>query len=306
MKKSIYIFFLGAVALLSSCNENDKNYGRFDADPTGGWVQFSEDCAGIVYGATSEITIPVELYVPVNSDGTDVSYTLSDVVGNSTAIVPERSGSITITADDQENGGITGRRMVKNIVLNVTDAGLAETVEFDVTLTTTSKSQVTIGLPDNSKPVVKRVVVRAFGSPAYQYAGTSVQYLPGTPPTPAFVGPEYTQTLNTVPGTPLQFTTTSAWGPTFVQALSGQNVNRPYPATITITDVVYKDGAGNKVSGTYVVNVAGINDPASPNRYPGGKGTYNACTNTFDIMLNQGVFNSPFTVRTIYSPIPAE
>ncbi|AWA28725.1 hypothetical protein HYN48_00710 [Flavobacterium magnum] len=299
MKKSIYIFFLGAAFGLSSCNENDKNDGRFDSAKTSsGWVQFSDDfCVGVVYEANSQINIPVEMHVPVNKEGTEVYYSITDTNGSSTAIIPERTGSVTITSDDQIGGGATERIMLKDLVLNLTDAGLAQTAEFDVTLTSTSKQEVTVGLSDNTKPVVVHVIVRGFGGASYTYAGSAAASI-------GFMGPDFTQVLTPVEGNPRQFTTASAWGVQFIPELVGNPAAiRNYPAIITITDQKNSEGK-------YKVHVEGINDPASPSRYPGGTDsfdTYDACNDVFSIRLRQGVFpTNPFTVDVTYSPVPAE
>lgn len=293
MKKIIYITFASLSLVLASCHETDENYGRFDnADSSSGWVQFSDGSpVEFIYGSSSEVPLAVELHAPVNQDGLDVTYTITDVVGNSTSIIPQRTGSVTITADDQigEIDGASGtqvRYMLKDLVIPVNDSGLSSSVEFDVTLTATSKSQVEVGLSDNSKPTVVRVKICAVNI-GTTYAGTAVS-------STGFVGPAYTQTLVPVDGNPRQFTTASAWGDQFVQTLTGNPAAiRPYPATITVND-------------DYTVTVVGINTPVAPNRYPGGEGTYDPCSDTFDITLRQGVFTTPFTVHVTYSPVGAD
>jgi hypothetical protein len=302
MKKIIYITFVSLSLVFASCHENDENYGRFDsADTSSGWVQYKSDaCVGLLYGLASEIQLPIELHVPVNKEGTEVFYSITDVSGNSTSIIPQRTGSVVITAEDQINeidvaSQTEVRYMLKNLVIPINnDAGLSETTEFDVTITSTNKSQIQVGLSDDSKPTVVRVVIRSFNdATTYTYGGTAVQMLqPGN--TPAFVGPDFTQTLIPVVGNPRQFTTASAWGVLFVPTLANNPAAiRDYPATITIND-------------DYTVTVVGINAPTSPNRYQGGEGTYDPCSDTFELTLRQGVFTSPFTVDVTYSPVIAD
>ncbi|OYU81619.1 MAG: hypothetical protein CFE23_03875 [Flavobacterium sp. BFFFF1] len=280
MKKSIYILFFGAALALSSCNENDKNTGRFDdADPSSGWVQFVDGSAKeFVYEGASVISLPIVLNAPVNADGIDVNYTITDVSGSSVGIIPERSGVAQIYKDQFGEATRNG-----NLMINIAEAALTASTEFDVTLTSTSKSSVQIGLPDNSRPTVVRVKICPVNI-GTTYAGTAEA-------STGFVGPAFTQTLVPVAGNPRQFTTASAWGVGFVPAITGNAAAiRDYPATITVND-------------DYSVTVVGINSAAFPNRYLGGEGTYDPCSDTFDLVLRQGIFTNPFTVNVIYSPV---
>lgn len=290
MKKHFYVIMAGLSLAFTACHQNDDNYGRFDnADPSSGWVQYSDGgSVQFIYGTSSTISLPVELHAPVNAEGLDVTYTITDVAGNSSTIIPQRTGTFTITSEDQinevsANGQI--RYMLTDLLIPVNDSGLSQSVEFDVALTATSKSEVQIGLSDNSKPTVVRVKICAVNI-GTTYAGTAVS-------STGFVGPDFTQTLVPVDGNPRQFTTASAWGVLFVPTLANNPAAiRDYPAIITIND-------------DYTVTVVGINTPTAPNRYPGGEGTYDPCTDTFNITLRQGVFTTPFTVDVTYSPVGA-
>ena len=282
MKKLIYLSSISFMLLLVSCDMNDKNVGRLDSeDPQSGWVQFDDELVGAevttVYGAVDAISLPVKLYAPVNKDGLEVSYTITDVVGNSSAIVPERTGIVEIKKNTVGNVVVVG-----DLVININpDAGLESNVEFDVTLTGTNRSNVEVGLSDNSKPVVVRIKICAYNI-GTTYGGTAVS-------STGFNGPAYNVTLVPVAGTTNEFTTTSAWGPLFVPTLCACPVVRDYPVKITINE-------------DFTVTVVN-NHPTIPStQYIGGSGTYDPCTDTFNIILQQGIFTNPFTVNVVWSP----
>ncbi len=275
-----------------SCDLNDKNEGRFESDPNSGWVQFDAaqiasdygSPATVIYGAnTSEIVLPVELHVPINASGTDVSYTITDVNGDSSSIIPQRSGTVNIFKNDVGEVLLEG-----NIVIDINDSGLTSSVEFDVTLTGTNRPNVLPGLSDGSKPITVRFRICPFNV-GLTYNATAVA-------STGFVGPEFVQTLVPVVGTTNKFTVETVWGTTFFPCFIGNCNNvgaiRRWPAILTIND-------------DFSVTVTG-NDPAFPNRYPQSVGTYDPCTDTFNIPeLKQAVLTSnPFTTNVTYTPVP--
>lgn len=281
MKKISLILFATISILFISCNENDENDGRFDSNSQIGWVQFDEEAIDepiqVVNGYASTIELPVVLFAPVNKEGVKVNYTITDVVGNSTAVLPQRSGTVEIF----KNGA--GEVVLSaDLVLNLVEADLTSNVEFDVTLTGTDNSNVQVGLSDNSKPVVVRVKICAFNIKT-NYVGNAVASV-------GVDGPEFAVELVPVPNTTNQFTVTSAWGIQMVPTLCNCPTRRDYPAIITVND-------------DFTVTIVG-NDPTRPAAYPGGEGTYDPCTDTFNFTLRQGIFSSPFTVDVTYTPAP--
>jgi len=273
---------------------NDKNEGRFDdSDPNSGWVQFDGAQIAADYGApatviygtsVSQIVLPVEVNVPINSNGTEVSYTINDISGNSTSIIPVRSGVVSIFKND------VGEVLLRdNLVIDINNAGtLTSTAEFNITLTGTNRPNVSVGLSDASIPTVIRFRVCLFNV-GLNYNATAVA-------STGFAGPEFVQTLVPVVGTTNQFTVATVWGTTFFPCFIGNCNNvaaiRRWPAIFTIND-------------NFTVTVTG-NDPAFPNRYPTSLGTYDPCTDTFNIpALNQAVLTSnQFTTNVTYTPIP--
>lgn len=293
MKKSIYICFLSVSFMFLSCDMNDKNEGRFEPDPNSGWVQFNTELieedygtpATVIYGAnTSQIVLPIELNVPINAEGTDVNYTITDINGTSASIITQRSGTVNVFKNAAGEVTLDG-----NIVIDINDSGLDSTVEFDVTITGTNRPNVVAGLPDPSNPATIRVKVCPFNV-GLTYNATAVA-------STGFEGPEFVQTLVPVAGTTNQFTVETVWGTTFFPCFIGNCNNvaaiRRWPAILTINQTDFS------------VTVTG-NDPAFPNRYPQSVGTYDPCTDTFNIPeLKQAVLTSnPFTTNVTYTPVP--
>ena len=282
MRKLIYICFLSFSFAILSCDLNDKNEGRFDdANPSSGWVQFRDGSpVTIIYGSQSSIVLPIDLNAPVNKDGIEVTYTITDISGSSTSLIPERTGTVEIFKNDIGEVVLTN-----NLVIDLPNTGLASSVIFDIELTSTSRTEVAIGLSDNSRPTTVRVQVCPVNiGTIYNATATA---------STGFEGPDFVQTLVPVAGTTNKYSVDTAWGVTFFPCFIGNCASvgaiRRYPAIITVND-------------DYTVDVVG-NDPAFPNRYPGGEGTYDPCTDSFDLVLRQGLLTSnPFTVNVIYSP----
>jgi hypothetical protein len=298
MKKIIYLASIVLSVILVSCSMNDENDGRFDdADPTSGWVQFKSgsDVYVLYHPLTKTITLPVELKAPKNLGGITISYAVSDVVGNSSAVIPTRSGDIEIFENSTGEVILDGEIVVN---INTTEAAIPSNIVFDVTLTATSESNVSVGLSDNSKPVTVTVhLINTFDATAV------ISNVP-VHPNAGIEGPDFVQTIVPVAGVANQFTVASAWGTQFVPFLTGNpTAIRDYPAIITIASTPITTGAN---AGKYSVTVAG-NDPAFPARYTGGNGLYDPATGIFTLNLSQGVFGpapngNRFTVDVVYTP----
>lgn len=134
MKKifSSFIVILSAMSFVA-CDMNNPNEDNFIADSQSGWVGFANP-GSLVQGnancGTNEILVPIELHAPVNTDGLDVLYTITDVIGTS-------AGTITSSARIPE-GSRTG-----NLVITYPET-LTSSLEFTVTLTGTSRPNVFI------------------------------------------------------------------------------------------------------------------------------------------------------------------
>lgn len=271
MKKLIYAFLSITALTFVGCTE-DLNEGKFNADEESGWVQFAPTEEEIEAGEIAssfkrggQFLIPVYLQAPVNRDGVEVTYTVEDVEGSSQGTISS-SGVVEIP-----KGTNTG-----DIVLNFEDVSVSSSTVLKITLTSTNRNNVQVGLEDGSKPVSQlvRICGNAF-STTYEGDSATSDGLPGE---------IFNVALVPVPGTDNQFTLSTVWGPNFVAALTGNPGDEGqfvYPVTLTVnsdasvtvtTDVPYGEG---------------------------GTGTYNACSDTFELNVSQSVFTgdgSDFTV----------
>lgn len=285
MKNLKYILLFVVTSLFVACN-NDDEAARFANDSQSGWVQFKQPPNAIetaplapielVYGSTTQITLPVILRAPQNTDGLEVTYTITDVVGSTAGVIA--TGSIVEFPEGVAGGINQLNQLTQNIVIDIVATTLTSNVEFDVTLTATSRGNVLVG--HDEYPITQRVKI-CSGNTATSYTGVSIALLAGATPAPAFV-----PVITPVPGVENSFEFNTAWGVDFIVHMTGNPATsgiRNYPAFVTINPDLS-------------VTVVGINTPAAPNRYPGGSGTFNPCTKTINYTLNQGVFTNPFQV----------
>lgn len=269
MKKVIILLCFISIGFFNSCTTND-NSDKFGGDYESGWVQFVNGTAvNVLFAPNATYKIPIKLNAPVNTSGLSVNYTITDVVGTTNGVI---SFTPTITyAPNTNTGG--------EVVLNVIAESLTQNIEFDITLTATSRPNVQVGLGNNEKPIKKRVKI-CTSAIATNYVGSSTR-VGGSTYTP------WSPIITPVAGEPNKYQFDTCWGLGFVQFLSptapaGFN----YPGFVTIN-------ADNTVT------VVGINSPTSPNRYPGGSGTFDPCTKEIRYTLNQGLFTNPFQVAVV-------
>lgn len=288
MKNLKYILLFVATSLFVACN-NDDEAARFANDSQSGWVQFKQPIMSppavesapiapleVLFGSVTQLRLPVILRAPQNTDGLEVTYTITDVVGSSAGVIA--TGSVVNFPMAVESGVNQLNQLTQDIVIDIVATSLTSNLEFDVTLTATSRDNVKVDLYEY--PIVRRVKI-CSGNTATSYTGISIALLDGATPAPAFV-----PVITPVPGVENSFEFNTAWGVDFIVHMTGNPATsgiRNYPAFVTINPDL-------------TVTVVGINTPAAPNRYPGGSGTFNPCTKTINYTLNQGVFTNPFQV----------
>ncbi len=147
--------FLAAITIIFfiSCETDDN--GRFQSFPETGWVEFSgpiTDTQAFIGGVTT-IEVPVTLTAPINTAGLQVSYELQSVSGDNPNTVVNTAGTVSI-----ESGTASAP-----IVLNIDNtAVLGEDLVFDVVLTSTNRSNVSVGLSDGSQTIAYRVTLLAL------------------------------------------------------------------------------------------------------------------------------------------------
>jgi hypothetical protein len=228
------------------------------------------------------LILPVVLRAPENTDGLEVTYTITDVVGSSAGVIA--TGTVVEFPEAVAGGQNQLNQLTQNIVIDIVATSLTSNVEFDVTLTATSRSNVKVGLDDY--PIKRRVKI-CSKSVSTNLTGVSIASLAGATPAPSFV-----PVVTPVVGVANSFNFNTCWGVDFIVHMTGNPATsgiRNYPGIVTINP-------------NFSVTVVGINTPAAPNRYPGGTGTFNPCTKQISYVLNQGVFTNPFTVSVVLTP----
>ena len=268
MKKLLYLSLVVTLGIFSSCSEDDS---KFDNDRQSGWVQYSNATAVTArFKEGGRISLPVKLNSPVNTDGLEVSYVISDVTGSSSSII-SHSGKVYF-----EKGSVDA-----NIVLDFVGSSLSDVVEFDVKLSGTSRDNVVVGLVEGEtiiRPIVKRIKV-CSNEVSLNYTGVSL--LEGEE-----VISGWSPVVTPVAGTTNQFHFNTLWGTNLVATLAGQPAlagQFVYPGIITIRED----------------NTLSIVTTGSAAQFLGGSGTYDPCTKTFRYNLRQGIFTNPFTIDVV-------
>jgi hypothetical protein len=280
MKNFKYVLLFVATSLFVACS-NDDEAARFASDSQSGWVQFQTGTTiEAVAGSVTQFKLPVILRAPENTDGLEVTYTITDVVGSSAGIIA--TGTV-VMFDPATSADLN--QLKQDLVIDVISSNLPSNVEFDVTLTATSRSNVKVGI-EQKYPVKRRIKICSTNVPT-SFTGVSTASLAGATPAPSFV-----PVITPVPGVANSFNFNTCWGVDFIVHMTGNPATsgiRNYPGIVTINP-------------NFSVTVVGINIPTAPNRYPGGSGTFNPCTKQISYVLNQGVFTNPFTVSVVLTP----
>lgn len=301
MKKLSFIFlFIASLSATIGCDD-DENAGRFDQNPSSGWVQFTNATPVTLNFVTPmdmsnpsaseaarKISLPIRLESPIYTDGLEVFYTVTNVSGNAADYV-DFSGSYVFP--DLSSNNIT--QFTRNIEMMVKpsalEVGQDAVVVFDVTISGTSSSDVKAGISDGIRPVTKRITINLCQATiAASYSGVSTALLATPASAPAWT-PDFS---NPVPNVANRWQLPSCWGSNFVPTLTGN------PATSTFTYPGFL-----QINPDNTVTITGINAPTTPNRYPGGTGTFNPCTKVITYRLSQGLFTNPFQVDVVLTPV---
>lgn len=274
--KKIFLYLLIGTGILTSCNENDPNDDHFNVDSESGWVQFENSSnLSVISGSITQVVIPVSLESPVNGSGLRVSYTITDIVGASSSVIASNPGVFSISEDE-----LTG-----NLVLGLNPTPLTSAVSFDIELTATSRSNVALGLSDNSRPIKKRVCI----SPIFaSYTGVSTPVIGGQALNPA---PEFVTTITPIAGEANTYAIASAWGPNYVAFLVGDeslNGEFPFDATLFIDPL------------TGEIEITG----SDPDLYGSvaGESFVDSCTGIIHLSLLDGLFSDGINTQVELTP----
>lgn len=273
MKNTIKIFCALLLVISYSCSDSD---GRYKDVPTSGWVAFTPpNSAKTISSFTTDLSLPVSINVPQFPSGLNISYALEAVQGDFTQFVSTANSvyvepvntrfpfpTIDLTFSNLDNN-FTGGPVIFDVVLKSVDQE-GVTVGVDATSITryriTIPCSVEVGTTYNATVTVPDIGITEDDNEDFDYVATLTQLSANS------------------------WAIDSAWGPSFVANLTGNPAyvgQLVYPATITIN-----------ANGT--VSVLGIAAAR-----PGGTGTYDPCTDTFVLTLDQATFTGdPWKVIT--------
>lgn len=182
MKNIIKLFSLLLVLTLAvSCSSNSGDDLGYTAQEERGWIQFPESNLSVIQvvrGETTVIDLGVDIQVPTTSSDLTINYTLRSVAGldpntvfSNNGITVAPAGKTSYPGPDN-NTGIEYSYLAP-IAIDITElegVSLTEPMLFDVVLTATSSSKITVGLAGDTLPVTQRILI--YPSIVYPFIGT--------------------------------------------------------------------------------------------------------------------------------------
>lgn len=200
-------------------------------------------------------------------------YTIEDLDGDSSAVL----------IGSQEPAHFAKGVIESKIVLNLNTDALGSGARFKVTLSSTSRNNVSI---INTNPEIISEVIVCVRPLVIHANYTGKTYVVDT----IDAAPDYLadMTANLIDNGNGTYTfSNGAWGPGTVPALTGNpaNANYIYPATITFSP-----------SGKVVV------DGTESYTTEGNLGSVNPCNGEITYFLEQGLFSDPFLIKVVLTP----
>jgi len=273
--KILSILFLSLV--MFNCDSDEGT--DFSNDTSTGWVEFNTASTNVLlFNSNGMLDIPFKFNVPVSKEDTTISYEIEQVSGTTDINTIINTNSTTVPA---ESFGI-GVNGDPNLTLDISGAlNLTSTVVFDVILTQTDNSGIQVGIPGSSRITTHRVsLCPTVISASYSGDAFSGDLGQASGDIPAFTV-NFTPTVGVINSWDL----VTVWGPDYVSTTCGGCVppgSFPYPGTVVLDPT---DNTVTVVGGDFYTD--------------GGTGTYDPCTDTFTLNVEQSLFASPFTVDVV-------
>ena len=181
MKNIIKLFSLLLVLTLAvSCGSNSGDDLGYSAQEERGWIQFPEsnlDVILAVRGITTVVNLGVDIQVPTTSSDLTIDYKLQSVTGldpntvfSNNGITVAPAGKTSYPGPDNSTG--LEYSYLAPITIDITElegVSLTEPMVFDVVLTATSSSKITVGLAGDTFHVTQRIIV--YPTVAYTFEG---------------------------------------------------------------------------------------------------------------------------------------
>lgn len=158
------------LTLTVSCDSNSGDDLGYSAQEERGWIQFPETNPSIIVavkGVTGVIDLGVDIQVPTTSSDLTISYTLKSISGLDPNTVFSNNGVTVAPAGKTSYPGpdnVTGKEYsyLAPIAIDIAElesVNLTEPMLFDVVLTDTSSSKITVGLAGDTFPVTQRIII---------------------------------------------------------------------------------------------------------------------------------------------------
>lgn len=170
MKNIIKIFsLLLFVSGFISCDKSDDL--KYNPTPENGWIQFTQgtpSAIGAFQGTSNVIDLDVDIQVPTTSQDLTINYSLVPVSGLDPNTVFSNSGTSVAPAGQTSYAGPDNNTGIDYSYLNTIKIDLnealnadlnGETMVFDVVLTGTSSSGITVGLSGETFPISTRITI---------------------------------------------------------------------------------------------------------------------------------------------------
>lgn len=285
MKNFIKIFIFALVAIMTYSCVSDDGSGRFANDPEYGWVRFFDfdtstnisiseiDCPDLD-NPISTIEIPVELTARINKSDLNVTYELQGVSGTNPTDFISGSGTVTIPANS--NKGV--------ILLNIDNTiSFSSDISFNVLLTSTNRSGITVGLDDNSELISYTVNLKLYDLTG-TYSATSITAFGGDP------APLFTAEVTPIDGEPNKWDIDTSWGPNFIAWATG---------VTTFEDSLFYKAILEVDPATGNITIIGNDDDDDFGDFDlGGSGTFNRCDGVLSYSVD-GTFFGGVTANVV-------
>lgn len=278
MKNKIIYLFVAVAGLffITSCDHNNPNRDKFNANPRTGYVRIDTVTNGLpsITSATDTLNLKLDIIVPVRTKPVTVKYKVESVQGVDPSGLFE-NGDSSITFPVGEKSINLGLVINQDGLQSIIDSG--EKIVFKIVLTSTNDDKIIV-TPDTGSTVSITFPCDIEVSGTYDVAVSA-----------SGVGPSAfaPRTIDLEQTGEYTYHADNLWGPDFVAVLTGDDSyldQFPYPATLTI------DPATNQVTIT-----PENSDVASEQ----GTGSYSSCLDIFNLTLKEQVFQGAFDVNVV-------
>jgi len=268
-----------SIIFINCDDDRGLNEGKFNVDPESGWIDITSDnsskkinvasiiCSNLTPQLTT-IEIPVTLNSSTNKNGLDVTYEVEELIGGNPENYITYNGEFRFEAGSLES----------QITLHInTNHVFSSDISFNVNLISTSRTNVSVGLSDNSKITSTNVIISL-----YDLEGTFQSTSVIVPTFGGAAAPAFTATVTPIDGQSNQWNLDTAWGTGFIAWATG---SAGFEGLLIYPSIIEIDPTNGDVT------IIG-NDPDDGfgDYDTGGSGTYDRCTGILTYTLDSSFF----------------